>query len=353
MFSCLAVELQEGFIGLSVSKNNLFLLKIVHSLFILSGLSMSQAIQYLRVIQGQVVQYLLPPTWTRCGRPKNAYIVMPDGKSMCVRYRDPHIKLVLGEVLSFYLSRFLGMDNVPVAALSRASPETRQWRNQAVNMTQMHWQNGKVVALIQWIPNLDSYSSFARIPSLLLNAYQSNQSLTSMSLRSLTISKSDLIDLIQWGSMIIFDYLTGHYDRFASMQDGAYEQKNQKILLDNIRNLRKSKNSKLWLIDNESGLLDAYDLLYNDSLGGYKFRKFHADMLRTMCVFQKPVVDAIKTLHASEEPHVQLNEFAFRYDSLLQTLWSKSLFNLYEKKFKERVNDIYEWIKYCEIRNKR
>lgn len=50
------------------------------------------------------------------------------------------------------------------------------------------------------------------------------------------------------------------------MQDGAEAEKKPSIIEEPIRNLRKSKNrEKLWLIDNESGLLDAYDLMYRST----------------------------------------------------------------------------------------
>lgn len=58
---------------------------------------------YTQTAQKQNVKSLYPPTWNKCGRPKNGFVVLQDGKSMCARYRDPHNKLVLGK---FHYSSF-------------------------------------------------------------------------------------------------------------------------------------------------------------------------------------------------------------------------------------------------------
>lgn len=60
--------------------------------------------------------------------------------------------------------------------------------------------------------------------------------------------------------------------RVASMQDGAYKEKKPSIIEESIRNLRSSEHeNKLWLIDNESGLIDAYDLMYRSQQSGQRW----------------------------------------------------------------------------------
>lgn len=63
------------------------------------------------------------------------------------------VSLVLGEALSFYLSRLLGLDNVPAVVLSSTS--AGRWSKH--NLETLDWQQDKLVALIQWIPNMDTY----------------------------------------------------------------------------------------------------------------------------------------------------------------------------------------------------
>lgn len=60
---------------------------------------------------------------------------------------------VPGEALSFYLSRLLGLDNVPAVVLSTTG--AGQWSAQ--NLKTLDWNKDKLVALIQWIPNMDSF----------------------------------------------------------------------------------------------------------------------------------------------------------------------------------------------------
>ena len=56
-------------------------------------------------------------------------------------------------MLSFYLSRMLGLDAVPAVALSTVNTSAPQWRGQ--DIAQAQWHEGKMVAMIQWIEGLD------------------------------------------------------------------------------------------------------------------------------------------------------------------------------------------------------
>ena len=59
-----------------------------------------------------------------------------------------------GEVMSFYLSRLLGMDSVPAVLLAVTNQTSSRWSN--VDIASVQWQNGKVVALIQWTSHMES-----------------------------------------------------------------------------------------------------------------------------------------------------------------------------------------------------
>ena len=59
----------------------------------------------------------------------------------------------VGEVLSFYLGRMLGLDNIPVVVLSEADTSKPQWQGQ--DFRKAGWDQGNTVAFIQWIMNLD------------------------------------------------------------------------------------------------------------------------------------------------------------------------------------------------------
>ena len=91
-----------------------------------------------------------------------------------------------------------------------------------------HWTNvdegSVVVALIEWIPDLIT----ATMPDLLLNKLQSNESprfpIDGQTLERLSsdkeagVDKELLSELVQWSDLVVFDYLTGNYDRVASKQ---------------------------------------------------------------------------------------------------------------------------------------
>jgi four-jointed box protein 1 len=61
---------------------------------------------------------------------------------------------VLGEILSFYLSRILGLDNVPIVTLSEANSANKQW--QGMKLAAAGWNESSIVVLIQWIDGLES-----------------------------------------------------------------------------------------------------------------------------------------------------------------------------------------------------
>ncbi|KAL3842504.1 hypothetical protein ACJMK2_020508 [Sinanodonta woodiana] len=315
--------------------------------YMLYCLSYENTSRLIKSLSQKRVQYLRPPSWNFCGRPKNGFVVLEDGTYMCARYRDPHNKLVFGEILSFYLSLLLGMDNVPPVVLSVVNSTSKYWR--ATNVHSFGWEEGKMVALIQWISDMDSASSMENIPPVLLEAFIEKIPINGTTLNCrLPSGPVDVPDLIQWGTMIVFDYLTANYDRMASMQDAADSQNKPDILQDSIRNLRKTVTTrKLWLIDNESGLLDAYELLYNDP-SGERFIKFHDQMLHTMCIFQKGLVESVSRLYHSANPHTMLENFAKFHEPLLDKIPKDSTYSLFMTYFSQRLKNVYSWIKKCE-----
>jgi len=46
----------------------------------------------------------------------------------------------------------LGLDSVPVVMLSQVNSTSPQWRGH--NLTKTEWQQGTIIALIQWIHQL-------------------------------------------------------------------------------------------------------------------------------------------------------------------------------------------------------
>ena len=81
-----------------------------------------------------------------------------------------------------------------------------------------------MVALIEWLPDLTKTT----MPYILLNKLKEQSSqispITGVELERLASNEHEgldetvLADLVQWSDLIMFDYLTGNYDRVASMQ---------------------------------------------------------------------------------------------------------------------------------------
>lgn len=75
-----------------------------------------------------------------------------------------------------------------------------------------------------------------------------------------------------------------------------------------IPNLGLDKSGLMWIFDNEPGLLDAYELMYQTPhpeaafLDSLRFQKFHNQTLNTMCIFRKKVLLSVIRLYQKEDP---------------------------------------------------
>ena len=89
--------------------------------------------------------------------------------------------------------------------------------NQWKSVNEAEWKDGSIVALIQWIPQLTKTTMPSALRQRLVSRMlQEPLDVTSDALTQM--DESQLEELVQWSDMIVFDYLTGNYDRVASMQ---------------------------------------------------------------------------------------------------------------------------------------
>ena len=51
------------------------------------------------------------------------------------------------------------------------------------------------------------------MPAVILDAYEHQQVFSHHHQRVLLLNANNLTELVQWSDLILFDYLTGHYDR--------------------------------------------------------------------------------------------------------------------------------------------
>ncbi|XP_053402934.1 four-jointed box protein 1-like [Mercenaria mercenaria] len=117
--------------------------------YVPKGLSFDECVKYTVHLQRQAVEISTKSTMGVCGRQLNALIKLKDGTSMCAKYRGKY--KAYGEVLTFYLSRLLNMNNVPLVFLVKTNATSVFWKQ--VNISSLSWEEDQIVTLIEWISN--------------------------------------------------------------------------------------------------------------------------------------------------------------------------------------------------------
>jgi len=322
----------------------------------------------LTSLRSRKVSSLEKPTWLKCGRDQNRFVTFKDGVHACARYREPHNQLVLGELMSFYLARLLGIHNVPAVILSQVDSNNPVWGSAMKDIESAHWRVGAVVAIIQWVEGLKR----DKMPDMVRRALLGRTTIDVTSdspqkpgdgeeggigsLRELDVTEAAL--MAQWSDLVVFDFITGNYDRVASMQDAAEKEKRPDILSETVHNLASSsRTGSIWLIDNESGMLDSYNLLYPQfedkeaELEANRFQRMQLDLLQTTCIFRRNTVDRVFSLYRSGEnlPSL-LDSFIANneplYPELLASLRGRDL--AYRKHLHDRVTEVWTWMKQCQ-----
>jgi len=357
----------------------------------------------LSKLRSRTVKSLEEPSWLKCGREQNRFVRFQDGSTGCARYREPNTQLIIGEVASFYLARVLGITNVPPVILSQVDPNSPVWSSALEEVKSSSWRLGSVVALTSWQPDLVRTG----MPSILREALLARSTVDISSSSSTSLSSSSSVDssedsgkqtiekdrledfekdrledfeklekdqsrtslsdltleeaaeVAQWSDLVVFDFLTGNYDRVSSMQDTAEKEGQPKILSETVHNLAKSSQTGgLWLLDNESGLLDAYTLLYPSTDMGpaaeneaMRFRAMQTDLLQTTCIFRRQTVDRVFNLYKAGDAAELLDAFVSRAEPLYRDLVEalpRIQQDAWREHFQERVEEVWTWMKQCQ-----
>ena len=125
--------------------------------------------------------------------------------------RDSRPRLTLPEELSLNITTKLSLIFSHFLILLQVN--SNQWTDSS---REQSWAENSIVALIEWLPKLTKTT----MPTIL------RQHITSKSMEPIDLNTSKLQNLdetqlehlVQWSDLIIFDYITGNYDRVASMQ---------------------------------------------------------------------------------------------------------------------------------------
>ncbi|CAG2118255.1 unnamed protein product [Medioppia subpectinata] len=225
------------------------------------------------------------------------------------------------------------------------------WSNVWNDSLSKEWQFNTTVALIEWIDDLER----DRMPSLILNSLITNTTLHSKDWRLKNVTSAELVELMQWSDLLLFDYLTGNYDRVASMQDAALKQNNTTILKETIHNLVKStKTNSIWMIDNESGFLDAYWLMYSQKNGNESkfFQDFHDSVLNTNCIFRRSTVEHLRLLRSHPNPNKLLIDFIVQYEPTFKrqlSLIKTDYLRYFTQYFRQRIDRVFNHFDNCKV----
>ncbi|XP_077979465.1 four-jointed box protein 1-like [Glandiceps talaboti] len=280
----------------------------------------------------------------RCGgmlSQQNGLIYLSDGTMMCVRYKSSC--WTYGEVLSFYVSRLLGLDNVPLVVLSQLDETQPSWQNPDIQnaIKRKGWEKDGLVSLMEWI---DEAHEDVPIPTFLFNDQKFLQPSDPFVRNK---SKADMNILMQYTDMIIFDHLIGHYDRLMFREFHL----DPKFPEDPTRNLLRRRD-KLWMIDNETGFFFALKLAPPQRLS--TINKF----LGSICIFRRQTAERVRALHSNfeealatfidvvleHEPHISMNN-----GNLYCRIFKKwPLMDIeYKKALRQRISEVYNQIEKC------
>jgi four-jointed box protein 1 len=270
-----------------------------------------------------------------CGRMQNRLITFESGRQSCCRYRQNYDQ-IQGEIFSFYLSRLLGLRNLPPSSLGLVRPQDRQWINVQSSLNQAQWTEDRPVVYTQFLNDLEP--AYIPVQFRGRDRHLNPSDVQRHNLQE-TAGRDELLTLAQWSDLLVLDYLTANLDR---MVNNLYNMQWNPAMMDSpAHNLaRDSKTGLLVFLDNESGLLHGYRLLD-------KYEMYHKSLLDSLCVFRRTTIDALRQLQSQKNVGKLLRHmFETRDQSLvdfLPFLPEKSI-----KTLNYRIDQVLEQVTKCQ-----
>ena len=182
-----------------------------------------------------------------------------------------------------------GINKVAPTKLSIFNSSDPFWSQVASELESSEWEQGKLVILTKFVDSLTPVNIphyFQRDQSSIADWSMITSSLLTNDSASASLPKDEILELVQWSDMIIFDYLTANLDRVVNNLNNL--KWNSRMLQYPIHNLQQRNTDKLYLLfDNESGLLHSYRILD-------KFSQYHDQLLSSICIFSPQTVSNIE-----------------------------------------------------------
>ncbi|KAM6308940.1 four-jointed box protein 1 [Aegotheles albertisi] len=268
-----------------------------------------------------------------CGRSSNRLARLSDGSRACVRY-GINPEQIQGEALSYHLAGVLGMqERLPPMALALVEARGRQWEPVREELRGSHWTEGAVVSLTRWVDNLTA---------VVAPAPWGAEAGTARRLQPLSVGElgglpaSQLVELVQWSDLILFDYLTANFDRLVSNLFSL--QWDPRVMRRATSNLLRAPDGGLVFMDNEAGLVHGYRLLA-------MWDPYNEPLLRSVCVFREGTARRVAELHRRRSAAAELRR---RYRAR-EPLWARLGF-LSERQaelLQARVDFVHRHIAHC------
>ncbi|XP_062951719.1 four-jointed box protein 1 [Cynocephalus volans] len=236
-----------------------------------------------------------------CGRSSNRLALFADGTRACVRY-GINPEQIQGEALSYYLARLLGLQrHVPPLALARVEARGAQWAQVQEELRAAHWTEGSVVSLTRWLPNLTDVV----VPAPWRSEDGRLRPLHDAGGELANLSQTELVDLVQWTDLILFDYLTANFDRLVSNLFSL--QWDPRVMQRATSNLHRGPGGALVFLDNEAGLVHGYRV-------AGMWDKYNEPLLQSVCVFRERTARRVLELHRGQDAAARLLRLYRRHE---------------------------------------
>lgn len=263
-----------------------------------------------------------------CGRISNQLATFADGTKACVRY-GINADQVQGETLTYYLASLLGITNVPPLILSQVNGDSEQWAAVRTRIDGLQWSDRAVVSLTEWVSNLTGVVTPAPLR-------QESSGLHPVLKELWNKTTGELLELMQWSDLIIFDYLTANFDRLVSNLFSL--QWDSRVMERDTNNLLQTARGDLVFIDNEAGLVHGFRVLN-------MWEKYHSTVLNSVCVFRKRTTQRVAELHRRRDSRKRLLELYRDSEPLSPELGFLS--DEHAGVLQDRIDRLYRHIVHC------
>lgn len=247
--------------------------------------------EYARAWRERARTYRIVRLEPGCGRISNQLATFADGTKACVRY-GINADQVQGETLTYYLASLLGITNLPPLILSQVNGDSEQWTAVRPRIEGLQWSERAVVSLTEWVSNLTGVITPAPLRQESSGLHPVLEDLWNK-------TTAELLELMQWTDLIIFDYLTANFDRLVSNLFSL--QWDSRVMERDTNNLLKTPRGDLVFIDNEAGLVHGFRVLN-------MWEKYHNTVLSSVCVFRKRTTQRVAELHRRRDSRKRLLE---------------------------------------------